>query len=142
MTIIIPRLIVGSFEESFDVAILEKNNITHILNVASELHVSERVGRCYAKFGIQDDDPSEDIQKTLPNALKFIHSAFQNDGSVFVHCLEGKSRSVCVCIAYLVIFLGMNFDESIKLVSDKRNIDIYPRYLEQTRCFCDKTVKN
>jgi len=99
---ILYNLIIGSFEESFDINILEKHKVTHILNVASECEVSERVGRVYAKYAIPDDCYLSNIKNILDDCIKFIYDAHKNKGIVFVHCLEGVSRSICIIIAYIV----------------------------------------
>lgn len=55
MSLIVPNLILGGFDESFDQDLLAHHDVTHILNVASECNVLERVGRAYAKHSVPDD---------------------------------------------------------------------------------------
>ena len=59
MSVVLPNLILASFEESFDHNV--NVNVTHILNVALECDVSERVDRVYAKHGIADDCENSDM---------------------------------------------------------------------------------
>lgn len=136
MSVILPNLIVGSFHESFNyVATKHDTKITHVLNVASECIVSERVDLIYAKFAIDDDCPSADIRGILPNCVEFVKDAHFHNGVVFVHCLNGVSRSVCVVLAYLVLHCDMTFDDAYAHVSKMRPmIDVYPLYLHQLLC--------
>lgn len=129
MSLIVPGVWLGSFEESF----CAPDGVTHILNVAEECDVAERVGRTYLKLGARDDDPTEDISRILPAALNFIDNALRG-GEVFVHCLEGVSRSACVVIAWLCACRGMTFDDATRLVHSARPlIDPFPAYAVQIR---------
>lgn len=101
-TLVLPGLYVSGFEESFRCP----DSVTHVLNVAAECEVSERVGRTYLACGVPDDCPDTDIRTILPPCIDFIHAAHAAGGTVLVHCLEGISRSVCVVVAYMVAALG------------------------------------
>ena len=142
MAEIIPHLWVGSFEESYDANLLEKGNITHILNVASELNVSERVGRDYRKIAIDDDSPDQNIGHIIPLCLSYMVEAIEQEkGNVFVHCLEGRSRSVSVVLAYVTLYHTKCFVEAIRLVKEKwPRMDIHKPYFFQTMKFCDQVL--
>jgi dual specificity phosphatase 12 len=132
--LIVPGVWLGSFEDSFDAP----NSVTHILNVAEECDVTERVGRTYLKLGARDDDPSEDISRILPAALDFIDDALRGGGEVFVHCLEGVSRSACVVIAWMCTRRGMTYEDAIRFVRRARPlIDPFPAYAAQVRNWVD-----
>ena len=103
LTQVLPGLFVGTVEDSFDRFILAKEKVTHILNVASELDINERVDLVYKKIALDDDSYDDDIRDILPESLKFIDSALKNNGIIIVHCLEGKSRSICVILAYIIL---------------------------------------
>lgn len=131
-------LIVGSLDEAFDENIINTYNIGCFVNVASEINLSNRVGAQYFKCGITDDNESDDITKILPQTLEFINSQHKNGKTVMVHCLEGKSRSVGVCIAYLVKFDHCTVDYALQKIKKVRpDIDIFPLYLQQIRNWCD-----
>ena len=137
LTQVLPGLFVGTVEDSFDRFILAKEKVTHILNVASELDINERVDLVYKKIALDDDSYDDDIRDILPESLKFIDSALKNNGIIIVHCLEGKSRSICVILAYMILFCNVGFTESLEYLKQIRPIiDIFPQYLEQTRLFC------
>lgn len=113
-----------------------KSAVTHFLNVASEVDIHERVDHGYRKIAINDDDINCDIRSILLDCINYIDMVVNEGGSVCVHCLEGKSRSVCVCIAYMCCKLGWDFDEALKWVEKQRPcVDIFPLYLRQLRMY-------
>lgn len=131
MTQLTHNLWVGSLDDAFDNNIIQ--NVTHILNVASELELLPRINHQYTKIAVNDDDENTDISTILHECIAYITNAHQQDnGTVLIHCLEGKSRSVCVCLAYMCVTLGMTFEDALALVKSKRPIiDIYPLYQKQ-----------
>jgi protein-tyrosine phosphatase len=127
-------LMLGGLEECFQ---RDNRVYTHALNCASEIQLCDRVDAVGFKCGIADDCDEADIRDILGDAVAFVADARSHGGRVFVHCLEGKSRSVCVCIAYLVCHVRYSFDDALAHVRQRRpSIDPYPRYLEQTRLWC------
>lgn len=131
MTEIYKNLYVGSLEDAFDDNILK--NVQSILNVASELNIPERINHNYLHLGINDDDLTENICKIIPQCLNFIHENI-NKG-ILIHCLEGKSRSICIAIIYLKIYKKINIDYNIEYIKNKRDIDIFPLYLKQIKSY-------
>jgi len=134
MSLILPGLIVGGFHESFDRDLLTTHNVTHILNVATECNVTERVGLIYAKVDMPDDCPSTDISVAFSKCMDFIIAAHQKKSCVFVHCLEGVSRSVCVTLCYMVQHVGWKFEHALMHIRSRRpHVDPFPKYIAQTR---------
>jgi protein-tyrosine phosphatase len=131
MTEIFNNLYVASIEEAFDENIIK--NVKSILNVASDLNIPERAEHNYLWCGIEDDTSTDNMLYIVEPCLEFIHKNI--DKGVLIHCLEGKSRSVCIAILYLKLYQKINIDDSICLLKTKRNIDIYPLYLEQIKDF-------
>lgn len=127
-------IILGSVNDAFDSSIEEKYNPVYI-NVAEELNLLERANGKSFKFGMEDDDPRENITRHFPGILHLIDGLLQ-ESNVMIHCLEGKSRSVCVTLAYLVLFHEKTFDEMYSIVLGIRpEIDIYPAYVEQLKAW-------
>jgi protein-tyrosine phosphatase len=135
MTKILDNLYVAGLEETFKDEAL-KLQVSHFLNVASELMINCRVDHEYKKIGIKDDDINSDIRCILFDCINWIDDIISNGGSVCVHCLEGKSRSVCVCIAYLCCKQKWDFYEAYELIKLQRPcIDIFPLYFQQLRMY-------
>lgn len=137
MSKIVDNLFVAGVEETYKNEEL-KASVTHFLNVASEVEILGRINHGYRKIAINDDDDNCDIRTILPESIEWIDKVVKGGGSVCVHCLEGKSRSVCVCIAYMCRCLGWNFDEAVERVRLQRPcMDIWPLYKEQLRMFVE-----
>jgi dual specificity phosphatase 12 len=143
MSLILPGLILGGFEESFDRCLLASYKVTHVLNVAIECNVSERVGMHYAKFALPDDCPLSDITLVFKESIEFIQKARETDtGCVFVHCLEGVSRSACVVLYYMVHQLGWEFGVALAHMRTCRPIvEPFPLYLTQTHNYLIHSTK-
>lgn len=60
--------------------------------------------------------PFEDVSK----AVQAIESTVKNNGSVLVHCAQGKSRSSTVVIAYIMWKQKCGFDQAYAFVRSKR----------------------
>jgi protein-tyrosine phosphatase len=131
MTQITNNLWVGSLDDAYDTSII--SNVSHIMNVASELELLPRINHTYIKIAVNDDDMDTNITTILDECIAWITQAHNKDnGTVLVHCLEGKSRSVCVCLAYMCVIEGMTFTDALNLIKTKRPIiDIFPLYQRQ-----------
>lgn len=139
MSKITDNLYIAGFEETYKDTHL-KTKVTHFLNVASEIMISSRANHEYKKIGISDDDPNSDIRDILPKCIEHIDYVINElHGSICVHCLEGKSRSVCVCLAYLCCVEKWNLDDAVELIKKRRPcIDIFPLYLTQVYTYCSQ----
>jgi len=131
-----PNLYISSFYDSFDDIVMSK--VGTILNVASDLNIKFRPNHKYLHCGILDDNLEEDIISILPKCMKFINSNIDN--GVLIHCLEGKSRSVCVALCYLSIYKNVNIHNFLCEFNDK--IDIFPLYLKQSKKYISDNIKN
>ena len=141
MSQILENLYIASVEETFKDEKL-KSSVTHFLNVASEIMITERVNHIYKKIAITDDDENNNITYILDDCIEWIHQVLQNGGIICIHCLEGKSRSVCVCIAYMCYYLNMKYEEAFNIIISKRNfIDIFPLYEKQLREYINDNLK-
>ncbi|NBK25365.1 MAG: hypothetical protein EOM68_25500 [Spirochaetia bacterium] len=68
----------------------------------------------------------------LSEAVAFIKCVIDEGGTVMVHCLEGKSRSVCVVIAYMTVVCNHSWDATMSyLLHIRQCIDVFPLYLQR-----------
>lgn len=106
---------------------LQKNNITHIMNVATQCknysicrtnNESEKI--IYIDVPkIMDEDPKAIIEfgkifEQLDAALLI--------GNVLVHCIEGKSRSGSVAVGYIMHKQNLTYEQALAEVKLKRPI--------------------
>jgi protein-tyrosine phosphatase len=87
MTQITQNIFIGSLEDAFNDDCIK--NVTHIINVAKELHLLNRIGHEYIKYGVNDDDKNENITNILSQCVEWIDNCISNNGKVLIHCLEG-----------------------------------------------------
>merc|ERR1711971_165400 len=62
----------------------------------------------------------EDISEALDEALGLIDDAAAAGGKVLIHCHEGRSRSVAVCLAYFITRKFMPLSDALNLVKSHR----------------------
>ena len=62
------------------------------------------------------------MNEILPEVLPYIHENVTNDRKVLVHCSAGKSRSVSIVAVYLMKYKGMNVNEALDFIKNKRNM--------------------
>ena len=140
-TAVLPGLLLAGFEESFDRRALAAHGVTHVLNVAAECEVSQRVGLAYQKHGLPDDDPAADIRAVLGPCMAFLRAAHDGGGCALVHCLEGVSRSACVVACYMVAHLGWAWPRAwARLRRLRPAVDPFPLYLAQTAAWLAATA--
>jgi len=105
-----------------DKEILKRTGITHILNCAGtycpEYFPQDFVYKTLHLY----DGKNEDISCFFLKVLDFITNAFQENGSVLVHCQQGVSRSSAFVIMYLMWKLRKSFDETHKMVKQERAV--------------------
>ena len=66
------------------------------------------------------DMPGENILRLLPEAVRFIHTAVNNNKKVFIHCDAGVSRSTSVTIAYYMATRRWTFSQALDYVKGRR----------------------
>lgn len=81
---------------------LKKYGITHIINCAADYSANYFDDHIkYKKYHLKDH-VREQIECIFYDAISFIEDARSNNGKVYVHCVQGVSRSATVCLAYLI----------------------------------------
>lgn len=68
------------------------------------------------------DSPDQNLTQYFPICNDFIHSARLQEKNVLIHCLAGMSRSVTVCVAYIMTATNLSWQEALKVVRSGRNI--------------------
>lgn len=68
------------------------------------------------------DTPSQNIMQHFGETSAFIREARNHGGAVFLHCIEGKSRSASCVIAFLMDTVGMALQDALGVVQGARPI--------------------
>lgn len=110
----------GNYRDSKDPAQLAKYEITHILSIhdTPRRFFPEKNYLCV----MASDSPDQNLSQYFTICNDFIHSARLRDGSVLIHCLAGMSRSITVCIAYIMSVTQLNSQDALKVVRAGRAI--------------------
>lgn len=93
----------GSDLVAKDKQILSSLGITHVVNCAADYSENyfEQDGIQYKSYHLKDH-VREDISCVFYDAIEFIEQARQQNGKVYVHCVQGISRSATIVIAYKI----------------------------------------
>eukprot|EP00941_MAST-03F_sp_MAST-3F-sp1_P001450 g1450.t1 len=100
--------------------IMQEMKITHIINCSKDIPNNFEDTFSYLRVPVGDSE-EESIEKYFDMSNNFIKAAFDNNGTVFVHCSMGISRSTTIIIAYL-LHIGMSLKQSFHFVSEKRPV--------------------
>ncbi|KAL7306943.1 hypothetical protein TKK_0000702 [Trichogramma kaykai] len=114
-------------------------HVTHVLNAAEgkSFGYVNTDAKYYADTGIEYmgchmiDAPSTNISQYFYPAADFIDNALRKGGRVYVHCVQGVSRSATLVVAYLMIKKGMLASEALRTVTLARNIQPNSGFLRQ-----------
>jgi len=115
-------LYLGSDLVAKDADTFKNLGITHVINCAadySEDYHKETLGVIYRSYHLKDH-VREDIQCVFYDAIEFMMKARAEGGKVYVHCVQGISRSSTICIAYMIFTEGITFAEGYKRVKERR----------------------
>jgi len=100
---IIPRLYLSGCDAATEIKILEEKNITHIINLTTNVANKYEPVIKYKKIAI-NDLPTVNIMDHFQSSYEFIESALSESekNCVLVHCHAGVSRSSSIVISYLM----------------------------------------
>ncbi|XP_069112467.1 dual specificity protein phosphatase 3-like [Argopecten irradians] len=143
-----PGIILGNHVCAKDPEKLKKIGVTHVLNCAQGSKINQintdeeffsEAGISF--YGIKAMDISTcDISPHFVPAADFINAALIADGNkVYVHCMEGISRSSTMVIAFLMLKRSMTLMEAVTAVRAKREIFPNTGFLKQL-CTLNKSL--
>ena len=86
-----------------DAGTFKSIGITHVVNCVGDFseNYHEADGVQYKRYYLKDH-VGEDIACIFYDALAFIQDCRNKGGKVYIHCVQGVSRSATICIAYLI----------------------------------------
>ena len=122
---IIPNfLYLSSYNAAKNKELIDKNNITNIINCAADFCNNEFANDPklnYLSFYLKDH-VMENIECVFYECIEYIESVKEKGGRVLVHCIQGISRSVSIVMAYLIFKKKYTYDKAFTLVQSKREI--------------------
>ncbi|CAA2997936.1 dual specificity phosphatase 1-like [Olea europaea subsp. europaea] len=114
-------LYLGSLGAANNKSTLRSLNITHILTVAHSLSPAHANDFIYKTIPVMDRE-DVDISQYFSECFNFIEEAKKTGGGVLVHCFAGRSRSVTIVVAYLMMKNGISLSEALEHVKRKRPV--------------------
>jgi hypothetical protein len=101
---------------------LKENGITHVINCAANVCRNYYPDDFeYLHFFLKDSK-TESIECVFYRCIDFINQAKRSGGKVLVHCMQGVSRSVTVCLAYIIFSQSRPFEQVFDEAKSKRGI--------------------
>lgn len=134
---ILPHLYLGNDETAKNLNTLKRSNIRYVINVTPNLpnYFADEPDFHYLRIPV-DDSCSPNLAQFFPEAISFIEKARAEHSHVLVHCWAGISRSVTVCLAYLMYALHSTLEDAFDLLL-KQNGTIAPNFhfMETLTCW-------
>ena len=118
---IVNNLYLGSISSCYDFDELKNKGITHIISVMAGFVPPFPKDFKYLVINALDNE-NNDLSEIFKFSNEFIENAFDNNGKVLIHCMAGRSRSATILMAYLIDTIGMDVDNILLVVQNKRNI--------------------
>jgi len=106
---------------------INKYNISRIIEIGDKEEIEKYplIPENLKKLTINiPDNRNVNILEYFEDIFSFIK---QDNSNVLIHCKMGTSRSVAFVISYLIKYENMTFENSLKLIKEKRNDNIYTK---------------
>ncbi|KAJ3117037.1 hypothetical protein HDU96_008081 [Phlyctochytrium bullatum] len=105
---------------------LQNLGVTHVLNMAAEINSKALLApNCpiFHKWLRLQDSADQDVEEAIKEGTRFIDEARSRNPSakILVHCRAGKSRSVTMVMAYLILRERMVLKDAYEFVRQKRS---------------------
>ena len=117
--IINDKLYQGKGEQATNKKVLDDLKITHILNITKEHPNKFGDNFVYLRLAIEDEKHSN-LKKHFEETCEFIMKALKKNGTVFVHCNLGVSRSSTIVLAYLMKTQQISLGDALTFLKSRR----------------------
>ena len=143
---IIDNLYIGNHESPIDQVFLKEKNIKLIINCTKgySYEISnyiQMIRLCITDFNSPENNII--LAHSVDKILEIINIYLEGNEGVLVHCHMGQQRSAMVVVCYLIKFLKMNLNNSIKEVKIKRKFSFLPEItFEDFLIYYEDVLKN
>lgn len=121
---IIDRLYLSNIATAANREVLLDLGITHIVTAVIGVKPMYPEDFEYKCINLRDIPNEENkMAEVIPETVDYIDQKLNEDknNKVLVHCIAGRSRSVSILIAYLMMKQGYSFDDALSLIQNKNN---------------------
>jgi predicted protein tyrosine phosphatase len=113
----------GSDVVAQNLALLQENGITHVINCAADYSADYHLDKGIKYLSLHlKDHVRENIESCFYDAIDFINDAQQSGGRVYVHCVQGISRSTTIILSYMIFRQKTSLDDGLKFIRERRQI--------------------
>lgn len=126
---VIPGLYLGNNSSSYNTDYLSKYNIKYIIRIMPEFDYNRMYrGITYVHIPFKDNELcAKDLNKLLNKTSDYIANILlQNQNvllptnNILVHCKRGHHRSAVVVAAFLMKYLKLDYDSTVKYINNLR----------------------
>ena len=118
------QIFISSHKTSCDSELLESKGITHILSILPQATIAHPQKFEYKLIthieDEKDDENADKLSKIFTESNRFIHECLTQGGRILVHCKAGKSRSVSLVIAYIMVLTCYGCKQLVSFVKSRR----------------------
>lgn len=121
---VLPGLLyLGSDVVARDYDKLKDSGVTHVINCAADYSADYHIdkGIKYLSYHLKDH-VRENIECCFYESIDFINDAKKSGGGVFIHCVQGISRSSTLCLCYMILTQKISMEDGLKFIREKRQI--------------------
>lgn len=129
---IIPRLWLGNYKSASNILFLNEYKIKHIINLTKDvpnIFVNDpEVKINYLHIPMQDKDTCDKkVQYIFDKTSEYIYNALIKKESVLVHSVDGCDRSATIIAGFLIMYIKMDFDDTLKYINKIRKCALSKR---------------
>lgn len=118
---ILPHLYLGNFSHASQLEVLQRLGITALMNVSNNCQNCFENLFEYMSVPVDDNDTA-DLSSWFDSTIAFIDHVKETGGRVLVHCRAGVSRSVTICLAYLMFTARIRLETAFEHVRARRTM--------------------
>jgi len=128
-----PNIYVGNYSITTNLQLLKGLGITHIISAIPSFNPAFEEHFKYLHIQAYDDD-AQDMQMYFASTNEFIKSCLTQNGKVLIHCIAGRSRSITICMAFLIsIIKGECHHSIVNYDNELCNLFEYKKLLENNK---------
>lgn len=126
---ILPNLYLGAHCNAVNKDHLARHSITHIINVASEVHIAPGLFEYHHLHWTHYQRNLAQVE--FIKAIKIIEDALQRNQVVLVHCQQGVERSAALVLAYLIYLSRKSMAPECAVTTKNWSLDHALRYVQE-----------
>ncbi|KAM3134971.1 hypothetical protein pb186bvf_012971 [Paramecium bursaria] len=115
-------LYVGGEQIAYNREILKQIGVTHVINCAGDVCKNKfPEDFTYTTYYLKDSK-TENIECLFYEVFGIIEKTKAQNGKVLIHCVQGVSRSVSLCIAYLIMHQKISYSAAFDIIKKNRGV--------------------